>query len=129
MGVIIEDKIAETLEALFPAEVVFSTPVGDGPGIPDRVIFCIPTGGPQPTTWFGASTTYKYLRVQVRVRCDATEFSDGRALAQSVWDSLHLASIAGIKRARCQSAGPSYLSTDPNGRHEWSINVECEVVE
>ncbi|GAA0638258.1 hypothetical protein GCM10010174_70140 [Kutzneria viridogrisea] len=71
--------------------------------------------------------------IQVRIRDAAADVTVGEARAQAVWDALHglgLRTLAGgtwLQLAIAQQGSPNYMGRDGNGRHEWTVNLRCEI--
>lgn len=96
------------------------------PNIPTQCVFVIASGGPGPTLYLGANSgdDLRMYRVQIMIRSEADEYTNGRDLAKTVYDATHLASISGWVIVRCRDPQPVYLGMQENNLHLWSINVE-----
>jgi hypothetical protein len=76
---------------------------------------------------------YDNVNVQVRVRGNTTDVRTGERTAQDVYDALHglgprpLASGAELLLAVANQGGPVYMGRDENRRHEWAVNINCEI--
>lgn len=101
--------------------------------IPDQVVFVLNTGGPQPSEFIeggGTPELYEHsLQVRVRSAPGASSFEDGQALARTVRDAIHRASISGYIDVWVRSSSPDYIEVDDEDRHEWVIGVGMEIEE
>ena len=96
-----------------------------GPGSPNEAVAVLATGGPQPLAYLDGTAIERYFSaLQIRIRSIERSFRTGQALARSVRDVAHHASIAGYIDTRVLESEPLYLGSDDEGNHEWSINVE-----
>jgi len=97
------------------------------PEVPHAGIFVLSTGGPPPDDYFawnvGQPSIYRG-NVQVRVRSNADDYTDGLATARAVRNKLHLATLdlTGQVGCRATNAEPIYLGRDDTEHHEFSVN-------
>lgn len=76
---------------------------------------------------------YDNVNLQVRVRGNAGDTRSGEAKAQAVYDAVHglgprpLTSGAELLLAIAAQGGPVYMGRDENRRHEWAVNINCEI--
>lgn len=109
---------------------IFTGPVrGEGNGIPVRAVFVRESGGPAPMPYLGGRTADSFFEINVQVRLRAAPttddgFSAGRTLARRISAALNKADISGYMACQLMQATPNYLGLDPQGRHEWSVNVK-----
>jgi hypothetical protein len=98
-----------------------------GDGIPDQAVFVLATGGAPPAPFIdGSGVDYCWSTVQITVRSAVRSFHSGQALARSVRNAIHEASISGYVDVRAREAEPNYLGADEQEMHTWTINVEME---
>ncbi len=113
------------------AWTVFCGPrrVADPPAIPTRAGFVLQTGGTMASPYMdGDRTAYRYLRAQVRIRCEPNEYAAGRDLAANVWSTFQQPSgmTGSYTRVTCEQSAPLYMGRDDFQCHEWTVNVLAE---
>lgn len=117
--------LAASIAALTAGANLFGGPVRPhGQGVPLQAVFCLATGGPVNTPYFGAERSWSVHLVQVRVRSAPEKFAVGQALGRDCLAALHLAQLQGYTSCRVREPGPNYLGVDGNGCHDFSLNVE-----
>lgn len=126
--------------ATLMAELGLGTYEPDGPGgtlyhprlpsTPDQCMAIALYGGAESDS----KNPYDEPSLQVRVRGPADDSRIAEADAQNVYDTLHglgprelTAGGTWLQLAICQNAGPVYIGVDQNGRHEYTVNVRCDV--
>jgi hypothetical protein len=100
-----------------------------GAGVPATCVFCLATGGPEPTPIMGpGAKAFHRGRVAVIIRGEADgavdSFKSGQALARLVNDALRLPTISGIIRCHVGSSEPTYLGQGGEGHHRWAVSAE-----
>ncbi|WP_067184622.1 minor capsid protein [Microtetraspora niveoalba] len=99
------------------------------PASPDRAMAVARYGGPESA----ATDDYDEPSIQVRVRGPATDARIAEQDAQAVYDKLHaigsrvLAGGTWLQDAIGVQSGPIYVGRDQNGRHEYTVNLRCEI--
>jgi hypothetical protein len=100
------------------------------PDEPDECIALYPTGGPRP----GSVLPYDMVTIQALVR-GAQDPRAALVRAQAIYDLMH-----GFRNDRLTDTGtwiigchamqssPNHIGRDEHGRHEYSINLELEIV-
>lgn len=95
--------------------------------IPARSVFCLVTGGPEPSDCHDDDKYISFPQVQVRVRSDRQDYDNGVELARAITEILHNSApteITNFIDARTVDSEPNYLGEDEDGHPEWSINVQ-----
>lgn len=97
------------------------------PNTPDLAVGIFTGGGGRP----GVNRGARYPTLEFQVRGSAASPLTAQALAQAIHDAWHglgatLLAAGGttIAGARCAQSAPTYIGTDDNGRHQYSVNVE-----
>lgn len=125
---LVAQKIETDVAALTLQTNLYAGPVraaDDSGGIAHEAVFVTASGGlfSEPLH----DDTRRTLRrpgLQIRVRSDqgTGAFQNGQQLARDVYDALDQDPPAGICDLRALDSAPSYIGTDEDGHHEWSIN-------
>ena len=98
------------------------------PDQPDRLIAIFNTAGPPGDI----KDAYSSPGAQLRCRAAGTDRRTAKTLADSVWSALHgLGDTTlpdGTWLVSCQAdSTPAPIGLDDSGRHEFTVNVVCEV--
>lgn len=120
-----------------PYSLVYGTNCREGPvrkasdnqlltgKVPHRCVFILSTTGEPDEPWQDGGLKTGRLKpgVQIWVRSDVQQYTNGLALAQAVWFAMDKTPPTGYQEARCSNSGPLYVREDDAGHHEWSINL------
>lgn len=95
-------------------------------GVTDPSVFCLATGGPAPERGFDGMSSREDLQpvVQVWICSEASDYTNGVALARSVQEALLKATLPGYGACRPQQSEPLYLQMDSSNRHEFMVVVQ-----
>ena len=127
------EELAALLAELGLGTYTPTSPAGDiyAPVLPDQ-----PDAAIAVARYGGADSTgrdYDTPRVQIRVRGAAGDARPVEERAQRVYDALHglrrrlLPGGSWLVLCTARQAGPIYIGRDQNGRHEYVINLDCEI--
>jgi len=95
----------------------------------DRVVAMQPTGDQAaPGHFFHGSNSERQKTVQIRSRGPRHDFDQAYQDAREIEDALDYEQPADYLAVRLLN-GPNYLATDDQGRHEFSYNVLCWIIE
>lgn len=110
-----------------PADHIKNTPYGAHDE--DRVVGQWPQGdlGP-PEQFFHGSESERKKSIQIRVRGPRNDFNQAYQDAREVEDALDYQEPQGYLAVKHLN-GPSYIGKDDDGRHEFSHNVLCWIIE
>lgn len=108
---------------------IYASPVISNDDVPDRAIFMVPTGDEQdPSKTFHDTEVEQRKTVQIRIRGPQNQPQVAYDDARAALDLVKNESPAGYLSLHYKN-GPNYLQTDDDGRHEYSINVLCWLIE
>lgn len=121
------ETLGDLLRATAYAGFVADGPVHDQDQ--DRVIGMVPTGDQAPPEFtFHSDKAERSKTVQLRVRGPANDFGTAYDDARLVEDALTDERPAGYLAVRLIN-GPLYIQADDQGRHEFSFNLLCWLIE
>jgi hypothetical protein len=92
-------------------------------------VWCLATGGLAPEPFLGVDKDFRQKTVQVRVRSNPGDFAGGETLAVACFERLHKHIPSGWIDLLVREPWPTYIGQDANECHEWSLNVDCRIVE
>lgn len=91
--------------------------------VPAKSVFIFaPTGGQQPSRMFDGAEI-RYPAFTVRVRGNVNDYLDGQSFANTVYQTLESAKIAGYIDCKCSQSQPVWIGYT-NEMPEWNINIE-----
>lgn len=93
-------------------------------GYATKAVFCIEGGGPPLEPMNGTSDLLCRGIVEVRARGEKDAYGAGKTWADSIFDEVQHAAMAGYVNVRNLQAAPVYIGTDKGGRPEWTWDVE-----
>lgn len=100
------------------------------PTSPDRCMAVARYGGAESDS----RNPWDEPSIQIRCRGSAVDSREAETDAQAVYDALHGLGMreltpggTWLQLAICGGGGPAYIGTDGNGRHEYVVNVRCDV--
>ncbi len=108
------------------ASLTLGTNLFHGPIRPGSTlaVFCLLDGGPSPIACLGTEQRAERPNVQIHVRGEKGEYSDGLDVAESVRDAVHYAPLSGYIDVRVIESAPIYLGEEDDGQPRWSMNVD-----
>lgn len=115
---------------LFTGAVLPANVDGHQGGVPGLCVFVTSTGGPAPLPYMGPDSGSCYFHgIQISTRSAPKQQAAGIALARSIRDTLHRATIpmaGGGVYPFClvKESQPLYLGQDSTYRHRWSQNLD-----
>jgi hypothetical protein len=109
----------------YPPDVV-GISLGSSPAAPDRAVTLATYTPPESNT----NEPYDLVNVQIRVR-GGVDYMVASDHAQAIYDALQGLGITdlpgGVRIVNSVAQVPVYIGTDPNDRHELTVNVRVEV--
>lgn len=99
------------------------------PSTPDRCITIARYGAGEADSL----NPWDEINLQFRLRGTAADARTAENDAQALYDALHglgpryLAGGTWLQLAVGQAGGPVYIGRDSNGRHEYTVNLRCEL--
>lgn len=99
------------------------------PAMPHAAVFVLETGGLQPVPYMdGATTAYRRVRVQIRIRGEPNDYATARSRALTVWSAMQqTTSITGsYTRVTNDHSYPFYLGLDQFQCPELVVNCTLE---
>lgn len=127
-----EEDTKAFLDSLSLGVPVFMGPMrpAEIPAIPEKAIFVLESGGFAPSTYCdGTRTSYRWMKVQARVRGEPNAYQTTRDLANTVWSAFQQAPstmTGSYVRVTCDQSLPLYMGRDAYQCHEFSVNVTLE---
>lgn len=99
------------------------------PAAPDEAIAIARYGGSESDSL----NPWDEVGIQFRIRGPAVDARTAETKAQALYDALHgigyraLPGGTWLQLAIATGGGPIYIGRDTNGRHEFTVNLRCEL--
>lgn len=127
-----EDDVRSFINSLSLGVAAFCGPTrpAEPPAVLNKAIFIQETGGPPAEPYMdGTRSSYRFMRVQVRVRGEPNDYQTTRDLAKTIWSNLQQSSTpmtGSYVRVTCDQSNPFYMGRDAYQNHEWVVNLTLE---
>lgn len=87
--------------------------------VPVDAVFVFKSGGLPPQPYIGVGKGFRQEFIEIRVRASESDFATGQALAQNIFDALHLRKVAGAVWLRAISGAPEYTRENKDDHPIW----------